>query len=389
MIPTDRLPGPRPWRPGRLGRQIVAVAIAVVVALVGYGIYTNGGLFGGGGRAGAPTLTIYTYPSLFGGNCGGTPQFNETFGGFEAKYHVSIQVVCPTISLVGALLAQRGSPGADLVIGLDELTAPVAQADGLLIPYEPPAAAFINGTLAAELSPTWGVVPYEWGYLGIDYNTTFNSAQGGSIAHLSLDSIAQNRTLASNFLYENPTTSITGEEFLAWEVLYYQDVLHQPWESFWNATLGVAPTSPDWGDAFSAFVAGPGAPGMVVSYTTDPACAAFAPSYCGAPGSYNSTVSWFHGVPYGWRTVYEIGIVAGSTHPTLAEECENWFLGPTVQSLIPTSEWMYPANSTVALPSVYDAAPNPASFVPLNDALAPSSLAQAMLGWLDTWQSLS
>jgi ABC-type thiamine transport system substrate-binding protein len=122
-----------------------------------------------------------------------------------------------------------------------------------------------------------------------------------------------------------------------------------------------------------------------VSYSTDPAYAA----YYGQAGQYNSTVSWWNGTEYGWRTVYGIGIVSGSRHLSLDQEFENWFLSGTVQSQIPTNEWEYPANQTVALPAVFDAALDPSSIVPLNDATTPSAVAASIYGWVSTYQELA
>jgi ABC-type thiamine transport system substrate-binding protein len=124
---------------------------------------------------------------------------------------------------------------------------------------------------------------------------------------------------------------------------------------------------------------------MVVSYSTDPAYAA----YYGAGGQFNSTVSWWNGTAYGWRTVYGVGIVSGSRHLTLDEEFENWLLSGTVQSLVPTNEWEYPANSTIPLPSVYAAALNPTGIVPLNDGTTPENVVGSLNGWLTTYQELA
>ncbi len=366
--------------PGRLGRILTVSVVAVVVVVASFGVaeYLVSGL-------GEPTLVVYTYSSLFGGS--GTPAFNAVFGPFESAHHVRIDVEYPAGTLASTLLSQANAPAADLVIGLDEITAPEAEQYHLLTPYAPPELANVSPELVGEISPDHGVAPYEYGYLAIDYNLSFAAATGGAVARATFPEFATNSSWARQLLIEDPTVDITGEEFLAWQVEYYETVLHQNWTSFWKAVLPnlVYKPAPDWDTAFTEFTSPPGNPAMVVSYSTDPAYAAF----YNQSGQYNSTVSWWNGTAYGWRTIYGIGIVAGSRHLALDEAFENWFLSGTVQSQIPTSEWEYPANETIGVPSVYDAAVDPSLITPLNDATTPAGLAASIGGWVTTYQELA
>jgi thiamine transport system substrate-binding protein len=382
---TDLTSSPRPRRrlrePGRLGRIMRVAVAAVIVVVAGFGVaeYLSSGL-------GEPTLVVYTYSSLFGGP--GTPSFNAVFGPFESAHHVRIDVEFPATTLVSTLASQANAPAADLVIGLDEITAPQAERLHLLQSYAPPELANVSPSLVSEISPDYAVVPYEYGYLAFDYDLSFNNATGGEFAHATLPEFTTNSSWDRELLIEDPTVDITGEEFLVWQIEYYEHVLHQNWTTFWSKVLPnlAYKPAPDWGTAFGEFTTPPGNPELVVSYSTDPAYAA----YYGQAGVYNSTVSWWNGTAYGWRTIYGIGIVAGSRHLTLDQEFENWFLSGAVQSQIPTSEWEYPANSTVSVPSnVYDAAIDPATIVPLNDGTTPAELAASVGGWLTTYQELA
>lgn len=365
--------------PGRSRRVLLAVVAVVIVIVAGLGVYAV--------VSNEPaTLVIYTYPSLFGGADCGAPAWSTVFGAFESAHNVHIDVECPAGTLASTLLAQQNAPGADLVIGLDELTGPEADADHLLIPYAPPALANVSPALVQELSPDNAVVPYEWGYLGIDYNASFANATDGAIAHLSFPDFVANASWARQLLIEDPSQDITGEEFLVWQIEYYLQVLHQNWQSFWTAVLpNLPPPAPDWGTAFGEFTSPTDNPQLVVSYTTDPAYAAAN----GAAGQYNSSVAWWNGTAYGWRTIYGVGIVAGTHHLTLDEEFENWLLGGPVQQLVPENEWEYPANSTISLPAVFSAAPDPDSIVALNNGTTPSAVAAELPGWINTWLTLA
>ena len=366
-------------RPGRSGKVLVAVALSAGLVLAGLGTYDYvTSEFGG------TTLVILTYPSLFNGACGGVAAFSTVFGTFASAHGIRIDVECPAGTLYSSLVNQTGAPVADLVIGLDEITAPEAEAAHLLVPYTPPGLANVSPSLVAGLSPDHGVAPYEYGYLAIDYNESFYNATGGAVASLSLPEVDTNATWAHNFLVEDPEVDITGEEFLALEVEYYTHVLHENWTTFWTGMpKGAPPVADSWYDASVLF--GSAADGMYVSYSTDPAYAA----YFGEGGTFNSTGLWWNGSQYTWETIYGIGIVNGSRHLALDQAFENWFLSGTVQAEIPTNEWEYPANGTVPLPAVYADAIPPSSLVALNDETTPSQLAASIGGWVETWASLT
>jgi ABC transporter substrate-binding protein (ThiB subfamily) len=382
-----RTPG-RLRRPGRLGRALVAIALALVVVIAGFAAYQY---HSSSSSSSGTTLVVYTYSSFFSGNCG---QANLTalLGEFEQAHGVHVELVCPAGNIVSALEspANYGLPAADLVVGLDEITAPEAESLGLLVPYSPPELASIPPWVVSELDPNHGVVPYEYGLLAVDYTSEFLTATLGSVAQATFPEMVANSSWAAQLVTENPLYDITGEEFLVWQVEYYETVLHQSWEGFWKEFFQDPHPNPapDWSTAFSEFGSPAGQNQLVVSYATDPAYAAAA----GEAGALNSTVSWWNGTAYGWRTIYGVGVVHGSRHATLAEELEQYLLGGTFQSYIPENEWEYPANQTVLLPSVFSAAIDPESVVALNNATTPSEVVTNLTqggGWLDTWQSLA
>jgi thiamine transport system substrate-binding protein len=358
---------------------LTVTAVALVVVLAGFGVaeYLSTGV-------GEPTLVVYTYSSIFGGP--GTPAYSEVFDTFANAHHIHLDVEFPSGTLVSTLLSQENAPGADLVVGLDEITATQAEQHGLLVPYAPPELENVSPELIGDISPDHAVVPYDWGYLAIDYNRSFYNVSDGTVARATFPDFSTNASWANQLLIEDPTVDITGEEFLVWQVEYYEQVLHQNWTDFWTGVfphLSYKP-APDWSTAFGEFSSPPNNPGMVVSYSTDPAYAAF----YGVGGQFNSTVSWWNGTAYGWQTIYGVGIVRGSHHLTLDQEFESWLLSGTVQSLVPTNEWEYPANSSIALPAVYAAALNPAGIVPLNNGTTPTDVVGSLNGWLTSYQEL-
>jgi thiamine transport system substrate-binding protein len=366
-------------RAGGTLRVLEATVVVLLLVLAGYGAvsyYTHLP------APGTTDLVVYTYASFFGGDCGANA--SQALAPFEAAHHVTITFECPAGTLVSTLLSEKNSPSADVVVGLDEVTTPEAVADGLLVPYASPDLANVSTDLVDELDPGHHATPYEWGYLSVDYTPAFYNATGGAIAHASFGDFVNNTTWAKGLLTEDPTLDITGEEFLLWEIAFYENVLHQDWTSWWESVAPYIRTAPDWTTAFSEFSSPPDNPPMVVSYTTDAAYAAAT----GAPGSLNCTVTTYGGVEYGWRSVYGMGIVNGSAHVALDEALINWFLGGTVQSALPTNEWEYPANDTTPLPPSFSASLDPTTIVPLDDTMTPSQIALDLPEYLDTWQSI-
>ena len=367
--------------PGSTGRALVAAVVVVVVAVAGYGVYA---FEVGANHSGETTLVVYTYGSLLNGTGQFAAEYQAVFGAFEAAHHVHIEVETPPGTLVGTLYAEQNAPVADLVIGLDEVTAPQADHLGLLVPYTSPQLADVPTSLVREIAPDHAVTPYEYGYLAFDYNRTFYNATNGAVANASFDAIAANRTWASNLLIEDPTVDITGEEFLLWQIEYATTVERTNWTGFWKSVDAYDHVAPDWGTAVTEFSTPPNPPGIVVSYSSDPAYQA----YFGGPTTFGSTVAHHGGVSYGWKTIYGVGIVQGSRHLALDEQFIDWFLSGNVQTQIPTGEWEYPANSTVPLPSEYGTAIPPSSITPLNDALTPAEVATNLTGWLSEWQTV-
>jgi len=366
------------------------LAVALVVVIAGFATYEY---YASGASSTTPTLVVYTYSSFFGGNCGGgASNLSALLDDFDQAHGVRVELVCPSGNLVSALQtpANFGLPAADLVVGLDEVTAPEADQLGLLAPYSPPELPSIPSWLVTELSPDHAVVPYEYGLLAVDYTSAFRNATSGAVARATLPDLVDNSSWSSQFVTESPVYDITGEEFLVWQIEYYETVLHQNWETFWQQFFARPHPNPapDWSTAFGEFGSPSGQNQMVVSYATDPAYAAF----FGEGSTFNSTVSWWNGTAYGWRTIYGVGVVAGSRHVTLAEQLEQWILSGTFQADVPENEWEYPANSTVALPAVFSSALDPDGVVALNNATSPGQVAANLTapgGWIDSWESLA
>lgn len=355
--------------------------VAALVLVAGFGAYYYLATTRSSCVSGDHTLVIETYASFFDSGANPAAARASVFTNFENATHSHVCVEYATGDLATSLLTS-GGPRPDLVIGLDELTAPRVDAAGLLIPYVPPELSDVSPALVRDLAPDHSVVPYEYGFIGLDYNVSYDQTHGHPFSTGDyLATVAGNRSLATQFLYEVPP-DITGEEFLVQEVAFYTEVLHQNWTDFWHAIGTVAPSATDWGTGFSEFSAGDYA--SFVSYTTDPAYDA----YFGPAGAINTSAIRYADTNYSWESIYGLGIVRGGVHNlTLAEQFENWLLSGPVQAEIPTNEWEYPANDTTLLPGAFNWSLKPASIVALNSFEPANETAENLPAWILQWQA--
>ena len=358
-------------------KKLLGIVIALVVIVAGFAIFYTIENKNPSGK----TLVICTYGGLLSYGSNKNQTYSTVFGTFEKEYGVNIKIVTPSTGCLPALESRKNNEIANIVIGLTNLNGIKAANDGLLAKYTAPEN-YINNTLMQEMgSASSYLTPYEYSYLGIDYNKT--GQVSGQFNPTFNDLLTKQN--ASNLLMENPTTSDTGEAFLLWEISYYENVLHQNWTTFWSSIKQYDANNiyDSWSSAFTQFESS-SPQTLLVSYLTDPAYNV----YFGYGNDVNSTVTQYGGKEYGWRTIYNIGIVNGTGNLSLEEKFVNYFLSPTVQKEIPTNEWMYPANNTITLPPSYSAAMNQTSIIPLNNYISAQEIYNNSESWILHWQSI-
>lgn len=364
------------YRPYR--KRLISLVVALIIIVAGFAIYYSKL----NSSSGDKTLTIYTYSSFMAYGSNKTQAYNTVFGAFEQQYGVKIIVKTPSAGLLNTLTSQKSNPQADIVIGLTNMNGVQAAGRGLLVNYTPPADSYLNSSLLNEMgSASNYVTPYEYSYLGIDYNRSFTGPVNFTPSFANLTTI----TNASNLLLENPTTDDTGLGFLLWEIAYYTYVLNENWTKWWNETkpYTTGHIYDSWDTAFGYFGTGLHT-NLLVSYLTDPAYN----SYFGYGNGTGSSVVYHDGNAYGWRTIYGIGIVNGSKNLQLDREFVNYFLSPHVQNEVPTNEWMYPANTTITLPPSFSILPDQGNIIPLNNYVTASDIATNIQTWETQWQLL-
>ena len=176
---------------------------------------------------------------------------------------------------------------------------------------------------------------------------------------------------APNILIQDPRTSTPGLGLMLWVKKVYGDQAAQAWEKLSKKIVTV---SKGWSEAYGLFLKGE-AP-MVLSYTTSPAY------HIIAEKDKRFAAAKFDEGHY--QQIEVAGLIASSKQQKLAREFLSFTLSETFQSIIPTTNWMYPAAlETGKLPPAFQQLIDPAPVLIFDDGLIASKRKQWVNEWLE------
>ena len=265
-----------------------------------------------------PVLTIYTYDSFIA-EWGPGPKIEAAF---EAECGCDLQFVAAGdgASMLARLKLEGERTKADVALGLDTNLTADAAASGLFAPHG-------IGDVALDLPVGWDddmFLPYDWGYFAFVYDRTRLPEPPNSFEEL----IAAPKDL--KIVIEDPRSSTPGLGLVYWVKAAYGDRAHEIWE-------GLAPhivtVTKGWTEAYGMFLDGEA--DMVLSYTTSPAY------HLIAEGDDTKAAAPFAEGHY--LQIEVAGMIASSDQPELARQFLRFMLTDPAQSVIPTTNWMYPA----------------------------------------------
>jgi len=242
--------------------------------------------------------------------------------------------------LVSSAVLTADNPTADVMFGIDNAFLCRGLEADLFMPYEAASLGDVHPDLT--LDPHHRVTPIDFGDVCVNY---WVDALPGAVP-TSLDDLS-GPDFADQFVTMNPETSSPGFAFLLATIAKYGD---DGWEDYWTGLVdnGVEVTS-GWSDAYyGSFTAGGGERSVVTSYASSPPAEyLFADPPVDAPPTEVLFDSCF-------RQIEFAGILAGTEHPEAAAALVDFMLSDTFQSDIPENMFVYPANSTVALPDSFE-----------------------------------
>jgi thiamine transport system substrate-binding protein len=311
------------------------------------------------------TLVVYTYSSFV--SWGPAGELKEAF---EARYDCNLEFVTAGggKATLSRLLAEREAGGTDADLFMAEVNdVPRIATYDLFLPVtvqDIPNVAQIPQELL--LDQTAGLVPYEYGYITLTYDSQVLSEEG---LPESLEGLADPR-YKGMLVCEDPRTSSTGFSFLLWTIARFGE---EGYLDFWRSLDPTLLTiTQGWSEAWTLLTHGE-AP-IVVSFSTDTAYGAM----------YEDSLRYRAFAPdeEGYRTIYGVGIVKETDHPKLAKAFIDLLLSKEIQELLPRTEIMFPVNEMAELPEEYQEH----AIIPSDPLMLPVAMVgEKMEEWLHDW----
>lgn len=300
-----------------------------------------------------PQLVVYTYDS-FVSEWGPGPAVEAAF---EAQCNCDLKFVGAGdgAALLARIRLEGARSDADVVLGLDTNLTAAARESGLFAPVS------VDADYALPI--TWSdsdFIPFDWGYFAF-------------VQQRGTTPVANFRELAASDLrivIQDPRSSTPGLGLLMWVKAAYGDEAEEIWAALADNIVTV---TKGWSESYGLFLEGEA--DMVLSYTTSPAYHLIAEE-----DDSKEALVFEEG---NYLQVEVAGRLAASDQPELAEAFLNFMVSDAFQSVIPTTNWMYPAVMPAAgLPEGYSdlAAPTRPLLLSAEDALALRAMA------LSEWQ---
>ena len=283
------------------------------------------------GSVAAETLTVYTYDS-FVADWGPGPQIKVAF---EAECGCTLRFVSAGdgAAVLSRLRLEGAHTEADVVLGLDNSLLEQARATGLFAPLA-------HAPEGLSLPVAWAddtFLPYDWGYLAFVYDNTKLSTPPDSFAALAASDLS--------IVIEDPRASTPGLGLVLWVKAAYGDGAAGIWQGL---TDNIVTVTKGWSEAYGMFLNGEA--DMVLSYTTSPAY------HLIAEGDASKSAAQFSEGHY--MQVEVAAKLAGSAHQALADDFLTFITSNAFQSIIPETNWMYPATHT-PVPEGFGPMPTP------------------------------
>ncbi len=265
-----------------------------------------------------PVLNVYTYDS-FVSDWGPGPAVEKAF---EEVCACDLQFTGAGdgAALLSRLQLEGTHSKADIVLGLDTNLTARAAATGLFAPHG-------QSPQNLNLPVSWSdpmFLPYDWGYFAFVYDKTKLTDVPTNFRELA------NAAESLKIVIQDPRSSTPGLGLLLWVKAAYGDEAPAIWEGLSPHILTV---TKGWSEAYGMFLEGEA--DMVLSYTTSPSY------HIIAEGDQTKAAASFSEGHY--MQIEVAGKLAASGQPELADQFLDFMLSETFQSIIPTTNWMYPA----------------------------------------------
>ena len=316
-------------------------------------------LFAGGEQEPAEEeLVIYAYDS-FVSEWGPGPVVVPIF---EEKTGISVTLVSAGDAgqVLSKAILEKDDPRADIILGIDNNLLARALEAGILSTYEPAGINKVPERLIFD--PEYHVIPFDYGYFSIVYDSKVISDPPASLEDLT------DPRFADSLILMDPRTSSPGLGFLLWTIEVYGNDFPDYWRRLSDSILTI---TEGWDSGYGLFTAGE-AP-MVLSYSTSPAYHL----------EYEDTRR-YRALPFeegNYLQIEGIGILEGAPNREAAEQFLDFVLTDDFQSVLPTTNWMFPSVPETELPESYEIAVIPEESLMLDF----SEIEAGYERWIDMW----
>ena len=260
-------------------------------------------------------LVVYTYDS-FNSDWGPGPKLEKAFENI-CDCDLKFVTAGDGAALLAKLRLEGNKTKADVVVGLDTNLLQSARDTGLFSPH--------NLNISLDLPIAWKdetFMPFDWGY----FSFVFDKRKTTNIPK-SFEELANSDL---KIAIQDPRSSTPGLGLVLWiEKLYNIES-----KTFWRQLAdNVVTVTPGWSEAYGLFIEGE--VDGVLSYTTSPA-------YHKVAENDNTKVAAIF--DEGHLMQIEVGaILENSGKKQLAADFLAFMTSSEAQSIIPTTNWMYPA----------------------------------------------
>ena len=244
----------------------------------------------------------------------------------------------------------------DIVLGLDTSLTAAATATQLFTPHGKTPATNLPVDFA---DPNF--LPFDWGWFAFVHDRTKLPEPPKSFEDLAASDV--------KIVIQDPRSSTPGLGLLMWVKAAYGDRAAEIWTGLADNIVTV---TPGWSEAYGLFLEGEA--DMVLSYTTSPAYHLIAES------DDTKTAAAFDEGHY--LQIEVAGKLGASDQPALADAFLAYLTGQAAQGVIPTTNWMYPANPLAAgLPQGFETLIQPEKSLLLSQEEAGALRDAAVAEW--------
>ena len=307
------------------------------------------------------SLTIYTYDS-FVSEWGPGPKIKKIFEE-KFKIHLEFVTVDSAATLLTKIILEGSSTKADIVLGLDMNLFDEVNKSNLFLKHR---LEHLNNKI--DLPIEWeseNFIPYNYGYYAFVYNNKKFTNPPKSMEELINNTEAR-------IVIQDPRTSTPGLGLLTWMKSIYGDNAGDKWKKLNKKIVTV---TKGWTDAYyNIFLAGEA--DMVFSYTTSPAAHIMFDN--------NHDFSAINFDDGNYISIEFAGILKSSKNKSLAKKFLRFILTEDFQSIIPSSNIMYPVTKIKNLPEAFKELEIPKA-IQLDPATISANKKEWIEEWLNAW----